>query len=158
MPRCSGLSVVPGIVVVFMTDEQYSRLAAKHLPGELAPRWTALLRPCVRLRLSVGTRSFRKGSAGPSGPGTGLCPSLQYGARNCHARGLPSWVGAQVLYIPQARQALLGDGRDWPDHPFDSDGDAGMEWGDVAALYWLIRPEDLAAHRFGQVPLTMQCM
>ncbi|MDH6436662.1 uncharacterized protein YwqG [Streptomyces sp. SAI-144] len=33
-----------------------------------------------------------------------------------------------------------------------------MEWGDVAALYWLIRPEDLAAHRFGQVPLTMQCM
>ncbi|WP_280863668.1 MULTISPECIES: DUF1963 domain-containing protein [unclassified Streptomyces] len=41
---------------------------------------------------------------------------------------------------------------------FHSDGDAGMEWGDVAALYWLIRPEDLAAHRFGQVPLTMQCM
>ncbi|MDQ1045061.1 DUF1963 domain-containing protein [Streptomyces sp. V4I2] len=40
---------------------------------------------------------------------------------------------------------------------FDSDSDAKMEWGDVGTLYWLIRPEDLAAHRFGQVRLTVQC-
>ncbi|MFI8075830.1 DUF1963 domain-containing protein [Streptomyces sp. NPDC086033] len=30
-------------------------------------------------------------------------------------------------------------------------------WGGVGALYWLVRPEELAAHRFGQVRLTMQC-
>ncbi|MFF8196557.1 DUF1963 domain-containing protein [Streptomyces bobili] len=40
---------------------------------------------------------------------------------------------------------------------FDSDSDAKMEWGDAGTLYWLIRPEDLAAHRFGQVRLTVQC-
>ncbi|MFI6435103.1 DUF1963 domain-containing protein [Streptomyces sp. NPDC050759] len=29
--------------------------------------------------------------------------------------------------------------------------------GDVGSLYWLIRPDGLAAHRFGHVRLTMQC-
>ncbi|MFE3200646.1 YwqG family protein [Embleya sp. NPDC059237] len=33
-----------------MTDERHSRTAAEHLPPELAERWIALLRPCVRLR------------------------------------------------------------------------------------------------------------
>ena len=33
-----------------MADDQYTRLAAEHLPEELAERWTALLRPCIRLR------------------------------------------------------------------------------------------------------------
>ncbi|QKV95301.1 DUF1963 domain-containing protein [Streptomyces sp. NA02950] len=40
---------------------------------------------------------------------------------------------------------------------FDSDGDAGMSWGDCGVLYWLIRPEHLAANRFDQAVLTWQC-
>ncbi|MCZ4095318.1 hypothetical protein C8250_003120 [Streptomyces sp. So13.3] len=33
-----------------MNDERFSRLAAEHLPDDLAERRTALLRPCIRLR------------------------------------------------------------------------------------------------------------
>ena len=40
---------------------------------------------------------------------------------------------------------------------FDSDGDADMMWGDCGALYWLIRPEDLAARRFEAAMFTWQC-
>ncbi|WP_198545915.1 YwqG family protein [Actinacidiphila yeochonensis] len=39
----------------------------------------------------------------------------------------------------------------------DSDGDAGMLWGDVGTLYWLIRPEDLAERRFDEAVFTWQC-
>lgn len=39
----------------------------------------------------------------------------------------------------------------------DTDDDADMMWGDCGALYWLIRPEDLAAGRFDQAMFTMQC-
>ncbi|MFF7725520.1 YwqG family protein [Streptomyces sp. NPDC008001] len=40
---------------------------------------------------------------------------------------------------------------------FDSDDDADMMWGDCGALYWLIRPEDLAARRFDRAMFTWQC-
>ena len=40
---------------------------------------------------------------------------------------------------------------------FDTDGDADMMWGDCGALYWLIRPEDLAARRFEAAMFTWQC-
>lgn len=40
---------------------------------------------------------------------------------------------------------------------FDSDDDAGMMWGDGGSLYWLIRPEDLAARRFDRAMFTWQC-
>ena len=40
---------------------------------------------------------------------------------------------------------------------FDSDDDANMMWGDCGALYWLIRPEDLAARRFEAAMFTWQC-
>lgn len=39
----------------------------------------------------------------------------------------------------------------------DSDDAAEMLWGDTGALYWLIRPEDLAARRFDQALFTWQC-
>lgn len=297
----SALSVVRGIVA-HMTDERYSRLAAEHLPSDVARRWTALLRPCVRLRRAVdgepavatlgGNPQLPAGIGRPEWPGHGplsfiasvRCDELP---REGLAEQFPqdgtllffsfdgrtdsdafvsaddpdTWVGAQVLYVPentpvfatpapahlepfprvdltgeteqsapdlwlpQTRRALLGDGREWPDHPretpaelrpflrafgrlrtrtghqigghaipvqgpveyeiahgelggthawgdqahdqeaerwvllaqFDSDSDAKMEWGDVGTLYWLVRPEDLAAHRFGQVRLTVQC-
>ncbi|MFV5992196.1 YwqG family protein [Streptomyces sp. NPDC056231] len=40
---------------------------------------------------------------------------------------------------------------------FDSDDAADMMWGDAGALYWLIRPEDLAARRFDRTMFTWQC-
>ncbi|MEU1787652.1 YwqG family protein [Streptomyces sparsogenes] len=40
---------------------------------------------------------------------------------------------------------------------FDSDEDADMMWGDDGALYWLIRPDDLAAGRFERAMFTWQC-
>jgi hypothetical protein len=39
----------------------------------------------------------------------------------------------------------------------DTDADANMMWGDCGTLYWLIRPEDLAARRFEEAKLTWQC-
>lgn len=40
---------------------------------------------------------------------------------------------------------------------FDSDEDADMMWGDGGALYWLIRPDDLAAGRFEKAIFAWQC-
>ncbi|MEU1664266.1 YwqG family protein [Streptomyces sparsogenes] len=40
---------------------------------------------------------------------------------------------------------------------FDSDEAADMMWGDAGALYWLIRPDDLAAGRFERAMFTWQC-
>ncbi|MEU8686331.1 YwqG family protein [Streptomyces sp. NPDC048611] len=40
---------------------------------------------------------------------------------------------------------------------FDTDDDADMMWGDCGALYWLIRPEDLARRRFDRAMFTWQC-
>lgn len=40
---------------------------------------------------------------------------------------------------------------------FDSDEDADMMWGDSGALYWLIRPDDLAAGRFEKALFAWQC-
>ncbi|MFJ9628892.1 YwqG family protein [Streptomyces sp. NPDC101175] len=68
-----------------MTDERpadrYARLAADHLPAGLAERWTALLRPCVRLRRTPdperavatlgGTPDLPLGTAWPTWPGRG---------------------------------------------------------------------------------------
>ncbi|WP_330452554.1 MULTISPECIES: YwqG family protein [unclassified Streptomyces] len=40
---------------------------------------------------------------------------------------------------------------------FDSEDAADMMWGDAGALYWLIRPEDLAERRFERAMFTWQC-
>lgn len=39
----------------------------------------------------------------------------------------------------------------------DTDGEADMRWGDLGTLYWLIRPEDLAARDFEASSFTWQC-
>lgn len=291
-------------IMARMTDDRYSRLAAEHLPDDLAERWTALLRPCVRLRRAAdgehvvaalgGEPELPPGADWPEWPGQGplsfvasvrcaLLPRDGLTSDFPHDGTLlffyfdgrgedagegsfvspydpQSWAGARVLYIPgdtpafraetppgpepytrvelaavveesapdlwlpQVREALLGDGGLWPDmretpaplrpfirafrrmngyldhrigghavpvqgpveydiacgalggfHPwgtpvldreaerwvllaqFDSDSDAKTMWGDAGALYWLIRPEDLAAHRFDRARLTVQC-
>lgn len=40
---------------------------------------------------------------------------------------------------------------------FDSEDAAGMLWSAAGALYWLIRPEDLAERRFERAMFTWQC-
>ncbi|MFJ4921173.1 YwqG family protein [Streptomyces sp. NPDC088725] len=40
---------------------------------------------------------------------------------------------------------------------FASEDAADMMWGDVGALYWLIRPQDLAERRFERAMFTWQC-
>lgn len=40
---------------------------------------------------------------------------------------------------------------------FDSEDAADMMWGDCGALYWLIRPRDLAERRFDRAVFTWQC-
>lgn len=40
---------------------------------------------------------------------------------------------------------------------FDSEDAADMMWGDCGALYWLIRPQDLAERRFDRAMFTWQC-
>ncbi|MBT2455494.1 YwqG family protein [Streptomyces sp. ISL-86] len=39
----------------------------------------------------------------------------------------------------------------------DSENAADMMWGDCGALYWLIRPQDLAERRFDRAMFTWQC-
>ncbi|MGV9313473.1 YwqG family protein [Streptomyces sp. NPDC003691] len=176
-----------------MTDERYSRLAAEHLPSDLAGRWTALLRPCLRLRRTAageqtvavlgGRPELPAGTDWPEWPGYGplsFIASVRCAAlpRDGLAEQFPpdgtllffyfdgqadedavvsvydpeTRPGSRVLYIPegtpvlpadtppalaafprvelaahieqsapdqglpQVRQVLLGDSRDWP-HP-----------------------------------------
>ncbi|WP_030549257.1 YwqG family protein [Streptomyces albus] len=40
---------------------------------------------------------------------------------------------------------------------FDTEDAADMMWGDAGALYWLIRPQDLAERRFDRAMFTWQC-
>jgi uncharacterized protein YwqG len=57
--------------------------------------------------------------------------------------------GAQALQDSGAKLVLLAQ--------IDSDARSGMGWGDAGRLYWLIRPQDLAAGRFDRATFTWQC-
>jgi len=269
-----------------MSDARYSRLAADHLPTDLAQKWTALLRPCARLRPATdtepvvailgGTPELPAGTPWPQWPDRG--PLAFIASVDCAAlpretlpQEFPSdgtllfffydgqldedvivsahdpdtRAGAQILYVPadtpvteadtpapltaypclpltadveesapdlwlpQARRALLGDTLPWP-HPRETpaelrpfvrafsrmrtsmghqigghpiplqgpveyeiaheddeaqrwlllaqfDSELKMPWADEGTLFWLIRPEDLAARRFDLARFTAQC-
>ncbi|MCF3102216.1 DUF1963 domain-containing protein [Streptomyces roseoverticillatus] len=64
------------------------------------------------------------------------------------ALGNPAWTDPRIKE-EALRWVLLAQ--------FDTDDDADMMWGDGGALYWLIRPEDLAARRFDRAMFTWQC-
>ncbi|MEU3353323.1 YwqG family protein [Streptomyces sp. NPDC037389] len=60
--------------------------------------------------------------------------------------------------IPWSDPRIADEARRWTLlAQIDTDDAADMMWGDCGALYWLIRPEDLAAGRFDQAMFTMQC-
>ncbi len=94
------------------------------------------------------------------------------------ARCMPSprhWLGGHALPVQdavemQAAYTHLSGRADWQDPAleqearrwrllaqFDSDDQAGMRWGDMGTLFWLMHPDDLAAHRFHQACFSMQC-
>lgn len=64
------------------------------------------------------------------------------------ALGSPPWTDPRIK-DEALRWVLLAQ--------FDTDDDADMMWGDCGALYWLIRPEDLAERRFDRAMFTWQC-
>ncbi|MCQ4042328.1 YwqG family protein [Streptantibioticus rubrisoli] len=64
------------------------------------------------------------------------------------ALGSPPWDDPRIKE-EASRWVLLAQ--------FDTDDDADMMWGDCGALYWLIRPEDLAERRFDRAMFTWQC-
>ncbi|MEW2143316.1 YwqG family protein [Micromonospora vinacea] len=95
--------------------------------------------------------------------------ALSPGEGPLHQIGGYAWpVQGDVEY--EVAQAALGGSVDWRDPAltseasrwvllaqFDSDDNATMMWGDVGMLYWLIRPDDLAARRFDRAMFTWQC-
>ncbi len=92
-----------------------------------------------------------------------------------HRSGAAHRIGGHAQCVQGAveitvAKAVLGDDVDWEDPrveeeaarwvllaQFDSDEDTGMMWADAGVLYWLIRPEDLAAGRFDRAVFTWQC-
>lgn len=108
----------------------------RETPAGLKP----FLRAFGRLRTRIGHQIG--GHALPvQGP-------VEYEIANAMCEG-PCSEGDQSLDREAGRWVLLAQ--------FSSDSDAKMTWADEGTLYWLIRPEDLAARRFDQARLTVQC-
>lgn len=72
---------------------------------------------------------------------------VEYEIANATHGGAHAW-GDEPLDREAERWVLLAQ--------FAGDADAKATWGDEVVLYWLIRPEDLAAHRFDQARLIVQ--
>jgi len=67
-------------------------------------------------------------------------------------------LGIRAPFDDKSWQAIQDEGQQWTLlAQIDSDKEAGMMWGDVGTLYWLIRPEDLAAANFQASSFTWQC-
>lgn len=64
-------------------------------------------------------------------------------------------LGGRVSY---SDPALYDQAGQWTSLvQIDSDDDAEMMWGDCGCLYWLMRPDDIAARRFDAAEFTLQC-
>ncbi len=104
-------------------------------PAELKP----FIRAFRRLRTLVGHQIG--GQAVPvQGP-------VEYEIANATHGGAHAW-GDEPLDREAERWVPLAQ--------FAGDADAKATGGDEVVLYWLIRPEDLAAHRFDQARLIVQ--
>lgn len=92
--------------MIDVIDERYSRLAAEHLPSDLAGRWIALLRPSVRLR--------RAGAGEQVVAVLGGAPELPSGV------DWPDWPGVGPLsFIASVRCAALPTAGRSPGFPPD---------------------------------------
>jgi uncharacterized protein YwqG len=61
----------------------------------------------------------------------------------------PSWTDPALLHDAATNWTLVAQ--------IDSDDSAGMMWGDVGMLYYLMRADDLRARRFDSAGFTWQC-
>lgn len=67
-------------------------------------------------------------------------------------------LGVRGPFDAEALAALKQEGQRWTLlAQIDTDREADMMWGDVGTLYWLIRPDDLAARDFEASSFTWQC-
>ena len=108
-------------------------------PRDTAAELKPFIRAFRRLRTLVGHQIG--GQAVPvQGP-------VEYEIANATHGGAHAW-GDEPLDREAERWVLLAQ--------FAGDADAKATWGDEVVLYWLIRPEDLAAHRFDQARLIVQ--
>lgn len=73
---------------------------------------------------------------------------VAYGLASRSGRDKISWSDPAVISASDG-WLLLGQ--------FDTDNRLGFMWGDCGRLYYLIRPDDLAAGRFDRVAFTWQC-
>ncbi|MFC1444037.1 YwqG family protein [Streptacidiphilus sp. N1-10] len=85
----------------------------------------------------------------------------QVGGHACPVQGPVEYEIAHAILGPKTRWTdprLDEEAQRWVLlAQIDTDADAKMMWGDCGTLYWLIRPEDLAARRFEEAKLTWQC-
>lgn len=68
------------------------------------------------------------------------------------------YCGDSTGYSDPRAEAILATSQDW--HlllQLGSEDDAGMMWGDVGCLYFWIRTQDLAEHRFDRTWMILQC-
>ncbi|MFF7285901.1 DUF1963 domain-containing protein [Streptomyces griseorubiginosus] len=109
---------------------------------------------------------------------TPVTPRPNSSRSSARSGGCALWSGHQIgghaVPVPgpveyEIANATHGGAHAWGDEPLDreaerwvllaqfaGDADAKATWGDEVVLYWLIRPEDLAAHRFDQARLIVQ--
>ncbi|XVV02185.1 DUF1963 domain-containing protein [Actinosynnema sp. CA-248983] len=89
----------------------------------------------------------------------GFRPAHQVGGHAAPIQNPPETDVAQSRLGRGVAWAEVEDeARRWtPLAQIDSDRATDMCWGDVGTLYWLIRPEDLAARDFTASAFTCQC-
>lgn len=73
---------------------------------------------------------------------------IAYGQLSAGGRNQLNWSDPAIT-VESRRWQLLAQ--------FDTDDNAGFMWGDCGILYFMIRPEDLAARAFDRVSVTWQC-
>jgi hypothetical protein len=67
-------------------------------------------------------------------------------------------VALQRLGDRVSSTAFCDEARRWTSLlQIDSDNAAKMMWGDCGSLYWVMRPEDIAAGRFDAAAFVTQC-
>ncbi|MFI9236175.1 YwqG family protein [Streptomyces sp. NPDC053079] len=151
-------------------DEDVEFEAYPEVPLTARVEWTApdSWHPDVMTALSSGG-AVKDGGGHPEEAGEFLDKLWDLDREADHLiGGHPNPVQNPVEY--EIAHGLLGRDTDWHDPrvaeeargwtllaQIDTDHAADMMWGDTGALYWLIRPQDLAELRFDRAMFTWQC-
>lgn len=138
--RCTVLSIPPGTVLV-----------RRDFPDELDPdkRFVPVPLVCEAEMMDAPVEAWEVRALN--------LPHEQFAAWADRLRGEDE-PRHRVFGYPEPVQ---NETRRWTDEMLllqvDADDDAGMMWGDVGRLHFLIKAEDLNINRFDQVRLVFQC-